>query len=114
MSFETVTIGNATLIRGDCMEVLPTLGKFDAVITDPPYGIGADKAAAKKQGKWGWKFHGHTEWDAERPPREIFDLMGEQVRRGGYSSCGAVTTSPTTFRRRCNGWFGTRGSASFL
>ena len=39
MSFETVTIGDCTLIRGDCMEVLPTLGKFDAVITDPPYGI---------------------------------------------------------------------------
>jgi tRNA G10 N-methylase Trm11 len=42
MSFETVQIGTATLIRGDCMEVLPTLGRFDAVITDPPYGINAD------------------------------------------------------------------------
>jgi site-specific DNA-methyltransferase (adenine-specific) len=31
-------IGNATLYLGDCMEVLPTLGKVDAVITDPPYG----------------------------------------------------------------------------
>lgn len=34
MSFETVTIGGATLIRGDCMEVLPTLGRFDAVVAD--------------------------------------------------------------------------------
>lgn len=34
-----VQIGNATLYLGDCMEVLPTLGKVDAVITDPPYGI---------------------------------------------------------------------------
>jgi site-specific DNA-methyltransferase (adenine-specific)/modification methylase len=25
---------------GDCLEVLPTLGRFDAVVTDPPYGIG--------------------------------------------------------------------------
>ena len=40
MTFEVVTIGDATLYRGDCMEVLPTLGRFDAVITDPPYGIG--------------------------------------------------------------------------
>ena len=31
------TIGDATLFLGDCMEVLPTLGKVDAVITDPPY-----------------------------------------------------------------------------
>lgn len=35
-----VVIGNATLYLGDCREVLPTLPKVDAVITDPPYGIG--------------------------------------------------------------------------
>lgn len=29
----------ATLYCGDCLQVLPTLGKVDAVITDPPYGI---------------------------------------------------------------------------
>jgi site-specific DNA-methyltransferase (adenine-specific)/modification methylase len=34
------TIGNATLCLGDCLEILPTLPKVDAVITDPPYGIG--------------------------------------------------------------------------
>lgn len=33
-----VIIGDATLYLGDCMEVLPTLSKVDAVITDPPYG----------------------------------------------------------------------------
>ena len=33
-------IGNQTLILGDCLEVMPTLGRFDAVVTDPPYGIG--------------------------------------------------------------------------
>ena len=32
-------IGNATLYLGDCLEILPTLQKVDAVITDPPYGI---------------------------------------------------------------------------
>jgi DNA modification methylase len=32
-------IGDATLYLGDCMEVLPTLPKVDAVITDPPYGV---------------------------------------------------------------------------
>ena len=48
MSFETVTIGDCTLIRGDCMDVLPTLGRFDAVITDPPYGIGLDYSESFK------------------------------------------------------------------
>ncbi len=33
-------IGNATLYLGDCHEVLPTLGRLDTVVTDPPYGIG--------------------------------------------------------------------------
>jgi site-specific DNA-methyltransferase (adenine-specific) len=35
-----VTIGNATLIHGDCFKVLPKLNEqFDAVISDPPYAI---------------------------------------------------------------------------
>ena len=32
-------IGEAVLYLGDCLEILPTLPKVDAVITDPPYGI---------------------------------------------------------------------------
>jgi DNA modification methylase len=33
-------IGDCRLILGDCLEVMPLLGKVDAVVTDPPYGIG--------------------------------------------------------------------------
>lgn len=33
-------IGDCVLYLGDCLEVMPTLGKVDAVVTDPPYGIG--------------------------------------------------------------------------
>lgn len=33
-------IGNQRLILGDCIKVMPLLGKVDAVVTDPPYGIG--------------------------------------------------------------------------
>lgn len=32
-------IGPHTLYLGDCREILPTLGKVDAVVTDPPYGM---------------------------------------------------------------------------
>ena len=35
-------IGDATLYLGDCLEILPTLGKVDAVVTDPPYGLNFD------------------------------------------------------------------------
>ena len=34
-----VEIGNATLYLGNCEEILPTLGQFDAVVTDPPYKL---------------------------------------------------------------------------
>lgn len=37
-----VEIGNATLYLGDCMDILPTLDKVDAVITSPPYNCGKD------------------------------------------------------------------------
>lgn len=37
-------IGDARLILGDCMEVLPTLTAVDAVVTDPPYGIGITRS----------------------------------------------------------------------
>ena len=33
-------IGDATLYLGDCRDVLPTLGRVDAVVTDPPYSSG--------------------------------------------------------------------------
>ena len=35
-------IGGHRLILGDCLEVMPLLGKVDAVVTDPPYGIGIE------------------------------------------------------------------------
>lgn len=37
---EPVTIGPCTLYLGDCLELLPTLGPVDAVVTDPPYSTG--------------------------------------------------------------------------
>lgn len=37
---EKTVIGNATLYRADCFDVLPELRDIGAVVTDPPYGIG--------------------------------------------------------------------------
>lgn len=58
-----VQIGRARLILGDCRDILPTLGKVDAVVTDPPYGMnyrsghnsgrrGAGLAMARKDGNF--------------------------------------------------------------
>jgi site-specific DNA-methyltransferase (adenine-specific)/modification methylase len=37
------TIGQATLLQGDCLAIMPTLGKADAVICDLPYGTTQNK-----------------------------------------------------------------------
>lgn len=46
MTFEKVTIGNATLYRGDCMEVMQSFGdaEFSLAVTDPPYFDGSNKS----------------------------------------------------------------------
>ena len=40
-------IGDCVLYQADCLVVMPTLGKVDAVVTDPPYGIGESAGKAK-------------------------------------------------------------------
>ena len=73
-------IGDCTLYLADCREVLPTLGKVDAVVTDPPYGIGeaAGKAATRK-GLGPTRDYGVADWDDQ--PVDA-DLMAK-VRAAG-------------------------------
>ncbi len=58
-------IGGQRLILGDCQKVMSLLGKFDAVVTDPPYGIGAKMQG----GTWASNpaFKGFQEWDMSAP-----------------------------------------------
>ena len=70
-----VVIGNATLYLGDCRDILPTLPKVDAVITDPPYGIDKDGQKRTTGGHGGRKAYEFLGWDAERPEPEVFDLI---------------------------------------
>jgi DNA modification methylase len=74
-----VQIGEATLYLGDCMDILPTLDKVDAVITDPPYGINKDGQIRTKGGHGGRKAYEFLGWDGERPEKAIFDLMLEKA-----------------------------------
>lgn len=62
-----------TLYHGDCKEILPTLPKFDLVLTDPPYGINA--ARTRNSQKDGWRDYGCDGWDLEKPAPEIFHAM---------------------------------------
>lgn len=65
------TIGAATLYLGDCRDVLPTLAGVDAVVTDPPYGIGMDG------GRVGKSEYEQMDWDnepADMAPVVLLDI----------------------------------------
>ncbi|NBW15983.1 MAG: site-specific DNA-methyltransferase [Caulobacteraceae bacterium] len=74
-------IGGQRLILGDCREVMPLLGQFDAVVTDPPYGIGesAGKAktrtsglTSKRNGETRYvRDYGNKSWDATTADDEV-------------------------------------------
>ncbi len=63
---EKVVIGNAELWLGDCREILPTLPKHDAVVTDPPYGIGYFHSGSSRSSgavkTWVNDIHAGKEW----------------------------------------------------
>jgi site-specific DNA-methyltransferase (adenine-specific)/modification methylase len=66
-------IGRATLYLGDCRDILPTLPKVDAVVTDPPYGLGKRMSG----GTWGAaeKYADMREWDEMAPADIVSSLI---------------------------------------
>jgi DNA modification methylase len=72
----TEIIGDCTLYLGDCMDVMPTLCRVDAVVTDPPYGIGENsKKVASRGNAAAAKDYGDFNWDTAPPAQEVIDLM---------------------------------------
>ena len=129
-----VELENATLYLGDCMDILPTLNKVDAVITDPPYGLGEKMKGGTKRfstGEGGMNTLGA--WDA-KPIENLENLINSaaniaMVWGGNYYNMPASrgwliwvkTNSVTTmasvemcwtnidmnskhFEHPCNGW----------
>ena len=76
-------IGGQRLILGDCLAVMEELGQFDAVVTDPPYGIGRDGKPPSTSSHGGHKGYAFKDWDKSAPPaevfRSIFAISGEQI-----------------------------------
>lgn len=91
MNFRREIIGDATLYMGDCREILPTLGKVDAVVTDPPYGIalntdnrrfsGGNTAAVAKRGNNVGTASGRPIANDAKPfdPAFLLALPGEKI-----------------------------------
>lgn len=96
------TIGRARLYLGDCRDILPTLGKVDAVVTDPPYGIGADASMAKSSGFQGGgmmaakSHYDATDWDSAPVDQELMALVlasgkWQIIFGGNYYQCAPAT-----------------------
>ena len=79
-------IGGQRLILGDCLEMMKELGRFDAVVTDPPYGLGKSWGnSARWQGNCGkgrlW--NGTPEWDHQAANLDHLPLGGPAIIWGG-------------------------------
>lgn len=69
-------IGDCTLYQGDCLAVMPTLEKVDAVVTDPPYGIGAYKTGTMGAGVLApQSTYKSTSWDNAPASSEAIGLL---------------------------------------
>ncbi|OYV97154.1 MAG: hypothetical protein B7Z68_04055 [Acidobacteria bacterium 21-70-11] len=62
-------IGDCRLLLGDCREILPMVGKVDAVLMDPPYGLGDLWAGGGGTSKSSWMFNPveARSWDYAAP-----------------------------------------------
>ncbi len=78
-----------TIYHGDCREIIPHLA-FDAVVTDPPYGIGLDTKA---------RYHRNSDHapivgdDSAFDPAHLLDLNVPTILWGGNHYCDKLTPS---------------------
>jgi DNA modification methylase len=66
-----------TIYHGDCRQIMPMLGRFDLLMADPPYGIGADKNTRANtqhgKAKAPSRDYGAGDWDGK--PVEEWAMM---------------------------------------
>ena len=72
-----------TIYHGDCRQIVPLLGEFDLLLTDPPYGIGINKSNRLSVSRG----HGGENWDDKPIPDwlvgMLLDKTKEQIVWGG-------------------------------
>ena len=112
-------IGAATLYLGDSMEVLPTLPKVDAVITDPPYSSGGqfrgDRMGATSAKYQSTEHRGlYPEFQGDTRDQRAYlmwcslwlGIALEKTKQGGVLACFTDWRQlpTTTDAVQCGGW----------
>lgn len=114
MSVRCEKIGAATLYLGDCLEILPTIGKVDHVICDPPYEeslhISKNKRRARIRNDAGPDLHG-LDFDSIDGIRSDFIATVAPICRGWLvafctveGTCEwakAINASSIKYKRAC-------------
>ena len=83
--------GGITIYHADCRDILPALvesrGKFDLLLTDPPYGIASIWSKGGARHGWG-KAHAQIDernaWDISPPTRETLDAQRKSTAAQVY------------------------------
>jgi DNA modification methylase len=52
-----------TIYHGDCLDILPQLGRLDLLLTDPPYGVLSESGSAATRRSGGNVDNGIVAWD---------------------------------------------------
>ncbi|WP_353247342.1 site-specific DNA-methyltransferase [Limnohabitans sp.] len=92
-----VEIGDATLYLGDCMDILPKLGKVDAVITDPPYGINENHKKAASRGKLAApRDYGEFDWDKAPPDALLIQAIRDKAKWSALFGGNYFVLPPTS------------------
>jgi DNA modification methylase len=85
-------IGDATLYLGDCREILPTIGKVDAVVTSPPYNTlpitsrASGLHAERKNGVNKWLENAAVGYSDQMPEADYQDWLNAILEQ-----CAAIT-----------------------
>lgn len=73
-----------TIYHADCRQLVPLMARFDLLLTDPPYGIGAGQM---NFGKWRTSRMEKGNWDEATPPdwllRMLLDAADKHIIWGG-------------------------------
>ena len=94
---------SCTIYNADCAKILPDLGRFDLLLTEPPYGIGeSSKKQASRQGHGlaSQRNYGEYDWDSKPASswliHNVINAADSQIIWGGNyfhvppSSCWLV------------------------